>query len=279
VGLIEAIVYGLLQGLTEFLPISSTAHIRIAPALLGWQDPGAAFTAVIQLGTVLAVLIYFAKDLGNALMCWARSLAGQNRESVDAKMGWAIFFGTIPIVVLGILGQSAIKGSLRSLWVVAASLILMGILMAVAEKTAKKTRGIDTVRPTDGWVVGLWQAIALIPGMSRSGSSITGALFSGFDRPTAARFSFLLSVPSVVAAGLKELYDERHNLLTGSMLTPTIVATAVSFVVGYASIAFLMKFLQKHGILPFVAYRIALGLILIALLASGTLDPMAGIVK
>jgi len=279
VGLIEAIVYGMLQGLTEFLPISSTAHIRIAPALLGWQDPGAAFTAVIQLGTVLAVLIYFGKDLVSALSAWFKSLAGKDRDSVDAKMGWAIFLGTIPIVVLGVLGEQAIKGSLRSLWVVAGSLVFMGILMAVAELLAKKTRPVGSVRPVDGWIVGLWQAIALIPGMSRSGSSITGALFAGFDRPTAARFSFLLSVPSILAAGLKELYDERHNLLNGQMLTPTLVATVISFVVGYASIAFLMKFLQRNGILPFVAYRIALGLILVGLLAAGTLDPMAGIVK
>ena len=278
-GLIEAIVYGMLQGLTEFLPISSTAHIRIAPALLGWQDPGAAFTAVIQLGTVLAVLIYFGKDLVSALSAWFKSLAGKDRDSVDAKMGWAIFLGTIPIVVLGVLGEQAIKGSLRSLWVVAGSLVFMGILMAVAELLAKKTRPVGSVRPVDGWIVGLWQAIALIPGMSRSGSSITGALFAGFDRPTAARFSFLLSVPSILAAGLKELYDERHNLLNDQMLTPTLVATVISFVVGYASIAFLMKFLQRNGILPFVAYRIALGLILVGLLAAGTLDPMAGIVK
>lgn len=278
-GLIEAVVYGLLQGLTEFLPISSTAHIRIAPALLGWQDPGAGFTAVIQLGTVLAVLIYFAKDLGRALAGWSRSVLGKDRESNDARMGWAIFFGTIPIVVFGILGQDAIKGGLRSLWVVAGSLIFMGILMSVAEKVAARARDVEAVRVRDGWIVGLWQAVALIPGMSRSGSSITGALFAGFDRPTAARFSFLLSVPSILAAGLKELYDERSNLLNGSMLAPTILATVISFIVGYASIAFLMKFLQKNGIMPFVAYRIALGLILIALLASGNLDPMAGIVK
>jgi undecaprenyl-diphosphatase len=279
VGLAEAVVYGLLQGLTEFLPISSTAHIRIAPALMGWQDPGAGFTAVIQLGTVLAVLIYFAKDLANALVGWAKSLAGKHRDTVDARMGWAIFFGTIPIVVFGVLGQDAIKGSLRSLWVVAGSLIFMGILMAVAESVAKKSRPIESVKATDGWIVGLWQAVALIPGMSRSGSSITGALFSGFDRQTAARFSFLLSVPSVLAAGVKELYDERDHLLNGDMLMPTLVATLVSFAVGYASIAFLMKFLQRNGILPFVAYRIALGLILIALLATGTLDPMAGITR
>jgi undecaprenyl-diphosphatase len=277
VDLIEAVVYGLLQGLTEFLPISSTAHIRIAPALLGWQDPGAAFTAVIQLGTVLAVLIYFAKDLAGALSGWFKAVIGKERDTNEARMGWAIFLGTIPIVVFGVLGEDWIKGSLRSLWVVAFSLIAMGALMAIAEKVSVKQRQIESVKPLDGWIVGAWQALALIPGMSRSGSSITGGLFAGFDRQTAARFSFLLSVPSILAAGLKELFDERKNLLNGEMLTSTIVATIVSFVVGYASIAFLMKFLQRNGIMPFVAYRVLLGLVLVALLATGTLHPMAGI--
>jgi undecaprenyl-diphosphatase len=187
--------------------------------------------------------------------------------------------GTSPIVVLGVLGKDYIKGDLRSLWVVAGSLIFMGLLMAVAEKVASKHRLLASVQTKDGVVVGIWQAMALIPGMSRSGSTITGALFAGFDRPTAARFSFLLSVPSILAAGVKELYDERHHLLGGNMLMPTIVATVVSFVVGYASIAFLMKFLQKNGVLPFVVYRILLGIVLIVLLANGTLQPMTGIVK
>lgn len=277
--LIQAVVYGLIQGLTEFLPISSTAHIRIAPAIFGWQDPGAGFTAVIQLGTLLAVLIYFRRDLWKALVGWTRSLTGQDQDATDARMGWAILLGTIPIVVFGVLGKDYIKGDLRSLWVVATTLILMGILMGVAEMVAKKHRLLASVQKKDGVIVGFWQALALIPGMSRSGSTITGALFAGFDRPTAARFSFLLSVPSILAAGAKELYDERHHLLTGQMLAPTLVATAISFIVGYASIAFLMKFLQKNGILPFVVYRILLGVVLILLLVNGTLDPMAGIVK
>ncbi len=275
--LIQAVIYGLIQGLTEFLPISSTAHVRIVPALAGWPDPGAGFTAVIQLGTVLAVLIYFARDIWSALVGWTKTLTGQSHGAPEGRMGWAIFLGTIPIVILGLLGQDWIKGELRSLWVIAGTLILMGILMAVAEKVASKHRLLASVQPKDGVIVGLWQALALIPGMSRSGSTITGALFAGFDRATAARFSFLLSVPSILAAGVKELLDEKDNLLAGSNLAPTLVATVVSFVVGYASIAFLMKFIQKHGILPFVAYRILLGLVLIALLATGTLDPMTGI--
>ncbi len=275
-GIVEAIVFGIVQGLTEFLPISSTAHLRIVPTLFGWQDPGAAFTAVIQLGTVLAVLIYFAKDLGRAFSAWARSLTGKGRDTVDAQMGWAVFWGTIPVIVFGFLFKEQIKSNeLRSLYVIAGTLIVMGVLMLVAEKFGKKDRDIGAVRVRDGIIVGLWQCLALIPGMSRSGSTITGAMFAGFDRSTAARFSFLLSVPSIAAAGLYELYDERAHIL-GQNLTPVIVATIVSFIVGYASIAFLIKFLQKHGVGVFVAYRILLALILLALLGTGTLQPQSG---
>ncbi|HJP82961.1 MAG TPA: undecaprenyl-diphosphate phosphatase [Fimbriimonadaceae bacterium] len=276
--LIQAIVYGIVQGLTEFLPISSTAHLRIVPALAGWADPGAGFTAVIQLGTLLAVLIYFARDLSKAFMGWVRNIGNPRSADPDARMGWAIVVGTIPIVVLGVLAQKWIKGELRSLWVIAATLILMGLIMAVAERVGAKRRQVEDVQVKDGWIVGFWQALALIPGMSRSGSTISGALLDGFDRAAAARFSFLLSIPSILAAGLKELYDERKELM-GSHLTPTLVATVVSFVVGYASIAFLMKFLQRHGILPFVLYRILLGVALIILLATGVLSPMSGMAQ
>jgi undecaprenyl-diphosphatase len=276
VDLIQAIVYGIVQGLTEFLPISSTAHLRIVPALAGWPDPGAGFTAVIQLGTLLAVLIYFARDLSKAFMGWVRNIGNPRSADPDARMGWAIVVGTIPIVVLGVVAQKWIKGELRSLWVIAATLIVMGVIMAVAERVGAKRRQVEDVQVKDGWIVGLWQALALIPGMSRSGSTISGALFDGFDRAAAARFSFLLSIPSILAAGLKELYDERKELI-GSHLTPTLAATVVSFVVGYASIAFFMKFLQRHGILPFVLYRIVLGVALIVLLTAGALSPMSGV--
>jgi undecaprenyl-diphosphatase len=278
VDLIQAIVYGIVQGLTEFLPISSTAHLRIVPALAGWPDPGAGFTAVIQLGTLLAVLIYFARDLSKAFMGWVRNIGNPRSADPDARMGWAIVVGTIPIVVLGVVAQKWIKGELRSLWVIAATLIVMGVIMAVAERVGAKRRQVEDVQVKDGWIVGLWQALALIPGMSRSGSTISGALFDGFDRAAAARFSFLLSIPSILAAGLKELFDERKELI-GSHLTPTLAATVVSFVVGYASIAFFMKFLQRHGILPFVLYRIVLGVALIVLLTAGALSPMSGVAQ
>lgn len=275
-GLIQAIIYGIIQGLTEFLPISSNAHIRIFPALVGWEDPGAAFTAVIQLGTVLAVLIYFAKDLGAAISAWARSLSDKElRKTAEAKMGWAVFWGTIPVVIIGLALHEKIETTFRSLYLIAGALIGMGVVMLLADMYGKHQRKVEDVEVKDGVVVGLWQVLALIPGMSRSGSTISGALFAGFDRAAAARFSFLLSVPSVVAAGIYEAYKERHSI-GGTLLMPTLVATAVSFFVGYASIAFLMKYLQRRGIGPFVLYRIALGVLLLVLLGQGTIKSDAG---
>ena len=275
--LFQAIIIGIIQGLTEFLPVSSNAHIRIVPALLGWEDPGAAFTAVIQLGTVLAVIIYFAKDLQRVSSAWVASLGGKDKDSVDARMGWAVLYGTIPIIIFGLGLKHQIEGNaFRSLYVIAGAMIGMGILMYAAEHFGKKERGIETVTVKDGVIVGLWQCLALIPGMSRSGSTITGGLFRGMDRITAARFSFLLGLPSITLAALNELYSERKNIL-GPELTATLVATGVSFIVGYAVISFFLKFLQKHGIAPFVIYRIALGLLLFGLLQTGHLKPDAGI--
>jgi undecaprenyl-diphosphatase len=184
-------------------------------------------------------------------------------------MGWAVFVGTLPIIVVAVLAKDLIKSeSVRSLYVIAAALIVFGLVMLAAEKMGAKKRGIDSVRPKDGLIVGLWQVLALIPGVSRSGSTISGALFDGFDRATSARFSFLLSVPSITAAGLYELFDERKNIL-GPNLTPTIIATVVSFLVGYAAIAWFIKYIQRHGIAVFVGYRIFLGVLLIVLLQTG----------
>lgn len=271
ISILQAVVYGIIQGLTEWLPISSTAHLRVAPALLGWKDPGSAFTAVIQLGTILAVLIYFAKDLGRAIGGWFGSLTGKGKDTLEARIGWGVFWGTLPIVILGFVFKNQIKSeAVRSLYVVASTLIIMGVGMLVAEKLGKQKRGFEQLTTKDGIVVGLWQALALIPGMSRSGSTITGGLFAGLDRPTAARFSFLLSVPSIVAAGLYELIDERKHIM-GANLAPTLVATVVSFVVGYASIALLMKYLQRRGITVFVVYRIVLGILLLILVQQGKL--------
>ncbi|CAN5444405.1 undecaprenyl-diphosphate phosphatase [soil metagenome] len=273
--IVQSILFGLVQGLTEFLPISSTAHLRILPEILGMTDPGAAFTAVIQLGTVLAVWIYFWSDLTSAIGGWFKSLRG-SKDTPEARMGWAVFWGTIPIVVLGFLLKGPIKSdAVRSLYVIAGSLIFMGIIMMFAEKSGSKSRKSRAITIRDGIVIGIWQCLALIPGMSRSGSTISGGLFAGFDRQAAARVSFLLSVPSVTAAGLYELISERKNIM-GPNLTPAIVATVVAFVVGYASIAWLIGFLQKKGIGVFVAYRIGLGILLIVLLQMGVLHAQSG---
>lgn len=276
-GIVEAIVLGIIQGLTEFLPISSTAHVRIVPALFGWEDPGAAFTAVIQLGTLVAVLIYFRKDLLDAIAGWTRSLYDPGRRNtIESRMGWAIFIGTIPIVILGLLFKDRIENDFRSLHVIAGSLIGMGLFLLLAEKVGRKDREIGRVTVLDGLVVGLFQAIALIPGASRSGSSITGGLLVGFDRATAARFSFLLSVPSVFAAAIFSLKEHAHAF-QGDLLVPTIVANIAALVSGYAAIAFLISYLQKHGTAIFVIYRVALGVALFVLLFQGTLKPDQGL--
>lgn len=274
-GLIEAIVYGIVQGATEWLPISSTAHLRIVPELFGWADPGAAFTAVIQLGTLLAVLIFFRADLWGAFTGWAKGLrGGEAAKRPECKLGWAIFVGTLPIVAAGLAFEDSIKGPWRSLHVIAWALIGMGLLLAVAERVGTRKRSFGEVKPVHGLWVGLWQAVALIPGASRSGSTITGALFAGFDRPTAARFSFLLSVPSILGAGIKELLDE-WNAIVGLDAKPVLVASLFAFLVGYASIAFLMKFLQTRGMGIFIVYRIALGVVLLVLLQQGVVTSVS----
>ena len=269
--LIEAILYGIVQGLTEWLPISSTAHLRILPALLGKPDPGAGFTAVIQLGTVLAVLIFFRSDIAQALSAFFKSLRGEGRDTPEAKLAWGAFYGTLPILIIGFALKDLIKSNqVRSLYVIAGTLIFMGVVMLIAEKVGKQNRGKEDLEVKDGIIVGCWQALALLPGMSRSGSTISGALFQGLDRTTAARFSFLLSIPSITAAGVYELYSERKEIF-GPLLMPALVATVVSFVVGYASIALLLKVIQKQGIGIFVGYRIVLGIVLLVLLSQGKL--------
>lgn len=273
--LLRAVVYGIVQGVTEFLPISSSAHLRLTPVLFGWEDPGAAFTAVIQLGTVLALILYFAKDLGQAIVGWSKSLTGGPKDTPEARMGWAVFFGTLPIVVVGLALHDKIETTFRSLYIVAAGFIVMGLVMLYFDRNPG-VRKVDDVQPKDGVFVGLWQCLALLPGMSRSGSTISGALALGFDRAAAARFSFLMSVPSITLAGLYEALKERKNL-GGPLLMPTFVATIVSFFVGYAAIFWLMRFIQKRGISPFVLYRLVLGVVLLALMLTGHLDPNAGL--
>ena len=269
-GWLEAIVLGVVQGLTEFLPISSSGHLRIVPALVGWPDPGSAFTAVIQLGTMAAVVLYFFKDLVRVFWAWLRSLFNAElRGTLDARMGWYIIIGTIPVGVFGLIFKDQIETGARNLWIVACALILFGFVMLAADHYGRKTREVSELTARDGLGIGLAQSLALIPGVSRSGSTISAGLFLGFTREAAARYSFLLSVPAVVLSGLFELRKVGDE--GGVPVGPTIVATLVAFVVGYASIAWLLRYLVRHGLGIFVAYRFVLGVVLLVLLATGHL--------
>ncbi|MGA2139189.1 MAG: undecaprenyl-diphosphate phosphatase [Verrucomicrobiia bacterium] len=277
----QAIVLGIVQGLTEFLPVSSTAHLRIVPALLGWNDPGAAFTAVIQLGTLVAVLLYFSSDI----TAMTRGVVGGLRdgkplETPEAKMGWMIVVGTVPVVIFGLLFKEHIETTLRSLYIIAGAMIALAVVLMLAEwRVRRRQRQGHALREMKGlgWadaiVVGCAQCVALIPGSSRSGCTITGGLFLGMTRETAARFSFLLSLPAVFAAGIFELIKARHELLATQQHAVDLAAsTFVSFVVGYASIAFLLGYLKKHTTWLFIIYRLAMGGLLLALLANGRLQ-------
>jgi undecaprenyl-diphosphatase len=269
----EAIVLGIVQGLTEFLPISSTAHLRIVPAFLGWEDPGAAFTAVTQLGTVAAVLIYFREDLVRVTRAWLGSLTNRSRRGdLDARMGWYIILATIPIGVFGLIFKSQIENGARSLYLMGTTLIVLGLVLLVAERVATQKRDETKVTLKDAAGVGIAQALALIPGVSRSGSTITAGLFLGLTRAAAARFSFLLSVPAITLAGL---FQGAQLISDGTGSTGWLAlgaATLVAFIVGYASIAFLLRFLVTHSTLVFVGYRIALGVLVLVLAASGVIQ-------
>lgn len=265
---LQAIVLGIVQGLTEFLPISSTGHLRIVPALFGWEDPGAAFTAVTQLGTMLAVLIYFRSDLLRIATTWLASLRDPGlRSHIDARMGWYILLGTIPISVAGLAFSDQIESGARDLYLIASALIAFSFVMLAAERLASRERELDTLTRRDGIVIGCAQAIALIPGVSRSGATISAGLFLGLARPAAARYSFLLSIPAVVLSGLFELRNIGES--GGAGAGSTAIATVLAFVVGYASIAFLLRFLVNHTISVFVGYRIALGALVLALVGTG----------
>jgi len=273
VSVFQAIVLGIVQGLTEFLPISSTAHLRIVPAFLGWEDPGAAFTAVTQLGTMTAVLLYFRADLVRIARAWLRSLrAPELRHGLDARLGWYIVLGTIPIGIFGLIFKDQIENGARDLYVIGSALIVLGFALLIAERVGTRTRSLEQIDARDGFTIGLAQALALIPGVSRSGATITAGLFRGFNRTAAARFSFLLSVPAVVLSGLFELAsiakgDEAVHVGAAQL----IIATVLAFVFGYAAIAFLLRYLTTHSTLVFVVYRVALGTLVIALAAAGAI--------
>jgi undecaprenyl-diphosphatase len=266
----EAIVLGLVQGLTEFIPVSSTAHLLIVPSILGWGDPGAAVSAVIQFGTLLAAIIYFFRDIVRLIGGFFRGLITRRPlADVDSREAWLVVIGTIPIVVLGLLFKKHIESTFRGLWIVTTMVIFVAILMQIAEAYAKRRqlRQFDDMTVMDAVVIGLGQCLALIPGSSRSGSTIMPAIFRGIDRPTAARYSFLLSIPAVGGAGVLELFKERHSL--GALgWTPIAVAIVVAFISGYASIWFLIRYLRTHTTHVFIYYRYALGVAMIAMLMT-----------
>jgi undecaprenyl-diphosphatase len=274
VNLLESIVLGIVQGLTEFLPISSSAHLRIVPAFLGWDDPGAGFTAVVQLGTMLAEVIYFRRDLWRIGTRWGASLRRPElRSQLDARMGWYLIWATIPIGVLGLLFEDSIKTTFRALGLISCTLIGLGIILLIADRRGTRHRPITDLQLRDGLIMGAAQTLALVPGVSRSGATLTAGLFLGLERAAAARFSFLLSIPAVVLSGLYQAYE----LITGK--TPgdagageIVVATILAFVTGYAAIAFLLRYLVTHSLVVFVAYRIGLGLLVLGLVAAGAIS-------
>ena len=282
----ESLILGLVQGLTEFLPVSSSAHLRLTAAFSGWEDPGAAFTAITQIGTEAAVLIYFRKDIGRIILAWLKSLTDKEmRRDHDAQMGWLVIVGSIPIGVLGLTFKDQIEGPFRDLRITATMLIVVGVIIGIADRmaardesggrhrAAKERKSLEDLNVRDGLIFGLCQAMALIPGVSRSGATISGGLFMGYRRESAARYSFLLAIPAVLASGLFELKDalENDHVSWG----PTIFATVIAFGSGYAVIAWFMKFISTKSFMPFVWYRIALGIVIIALVATGALSPHA----
>lgn len=272
--LFKAAILGIIQGLTEFIPVSSTAHLRVIPALLGWKDIGAAYTAVMQIGTLIATLIYFRKDITALTKGFIGSITRKEYLTNDAsRIFILIILGTIPISICGILLKRFIEGDARGLYVISAALILLAIVLFIAEKMGKKEKDFSQMSLKDGIVIGCAQALALIPGSSRSGVTITAGLFRNLKRDAAARFSFLLSIPAVGLSGLYELYKERDALLNENF-SGLLIATIVSGIVGYFSIAFLINYLKTKSNMIFIIYRIILGIIILALLSQGILTNM-----
>lgn len=272
---LQVIVLSVVQGLTEFLPVSSSGHLRIISTLFWGEDAGASFTAVIQLGTELAVLVYFAKTIWQILRGWFAGLVNKDARGQDWKMGWMVIVGSLPIMVIGLLAKDVIRENLRNMWITASMLIAFSFVFILAERTGKKVRSYDELTMKDAIVMGLCQCLALIPGVSRSGGTISGGLFLGLDREVATRFSFLLAIPAVLASGIFSLPDAfapaAGQAASGAQL---LVGTGIAFVIGYASIAWLLKFVGNHSFEWFAAYRIPAGIIVMILLAMGVLQPI-----
>jgi undecaprenyl-diphosphatase len=296
-GAAEAIVLGLVQGLTEFLPVSSSAHLRIVGELIGQADPGAAFTAITQIGTEAAVLLYFRRDIARICVAWWRAARGDHGSDLrarlgaptgrpadlDALMAWFIALGSIPIVVLGLAFKNSIESSFRNLWLIVLTLVVFGLILGWADHVGARRRRIEELTPRDAVVFGLAQSLALVPGVSRSGGTITAGLLLGYTREAAARYSFLLAVPAVLVSGLYELAKSVHTF--GEAGSPglgvTLIATIVAFAVGYVVIIAFLRIISTHSFWPFVVYRIALAVVVVVLLLTGALDaagavPVAG---
>ncbi len=274
----EAIILGIVQGLTEFLPISSSAHIRFVGEFLnGANDPGARFTAITQIGTELAVLIYFRKDIAQIVRAWFQQVIFRKElplvEKSQARMGWLIIIGSLPIVVLGYLGSDLIENNLRSLWLIATSLIVFGVILGLTDKYGKNVRTLDQLSTRHGILYGAAQALALMPGVSRSGATIAMGRFLGYTRESALRYSFLLAMPAVFGSGLYQLQGalstDGDNVFS---LAETAIATGIAFAVGYLVIAWLLKFVSTKSFMPFIVYRIALGTLILILLGTGVIS-------
>jgi undecaprenyl-diphosphatase len=275
----EALILGLVQGLTEFLPISSSAHIRIVGEFLdGAKDPGARFTAITQIGTELAVLIFFRKDIVAIVRAWFQEAIMRKDISIEdkprARMGWLIIFGTIPIVILGYFGSDFIEKDLRSLWLIASVMIIFGVILGIADKYGKSERSLDQLSNKHGLLYGAAQALALVPGVSRSGATIAMGRFLGYSREAALRYSFLLALPAVFGSGFYQLKkafssDAEPNVFS---IPETLAATAVAFVIGYIIIAWLLKFVATRSFMPFIIYRVVLGSLILILLATGVIS-------
>lgn len=275
VNILHAIILGIIEGLTEFLPVSSTGHLTIVEKLLGLSidDPGVtAFTAIIQFGAIVAVILYFRSDIGRLLAAWGRGLLNRPaRQNDDYWFAWYIIAGSIPIGIVGFLARGLISGPLRNLWIVVAGLILWSVVMVVAERLGKQTRPEKALTLKDALIIGLVQCIALIPGVSRSGATISAGLFRNLDRVAATRLSFFLAIPALVGAGVYEGVSEGGAVSSTVGWVPVLIGTAVSFVVAYASIAWLLRLVARHPITVFIWYRVALGLVVAACLTTGVL--------
>jgi undecaprenyl-diphosphatase len=268
----EAVLLGLIQGLTEFLPISSSAHLRIlGPLLPSGLDPGAAFTAITQIGTELAVLVYFRADIVRIARAWLLSVSRRGDLTPDARLGWLVILGSFPIALLGLLFQNAIESHLRNMYLTATMLIVFGLILWVADRRGARAKSLDTMSWRDGVLFGFAQAMALIPGVSRSGGTITAGLLMGYTREAAARYSFLLAIPAVFASGLFQLY-KNWGVSGPVSAEATLLATCVAFLVGYGVIIVFLRIVSSRGYLPFVIYRIVLGLLVIALLQLGVIS-------